>query len=114
MNEKFVSESLKPVMATFDTARMARGEPGLPGAFTWRDRTIRIVRVQREWRETGPCHHGNGEQYVRKHWYEVEDDNGRLLKIYFQRQAKGRQAQARWTLFSVAEKGPAPAFDAMS
>lgn len=103
MTEKFISEALKPVAATFDTARMAAGEPGLPGEFTWRGETIRVAKVRREWRETGPCRHGSGEQYVRKHWYEVADERGRTLEIYFERQPHGKQAKARWWLFSMEE-----------
>ena len=104
MRERFISEVLKPVGSTFDTSRMATGEPGLPREFVWHDETIRITRVQREWKETGPCRHGSGEQYVRKHWYEVEDDTGRQMKIYFDRHARGHQTKARWTLFSIEEK----------
>ncbi len=103
MKERFISEALKPVASTFDTARMAAGEPGLPGEFTWRDETIHISKVWREWRETGPCHHGSGEQYVRKHWYEIEDERGRMMKLYFERQPRGKQSKARWRLFSLQE-----------
>jgi hypothetical protein len=103
MKERFISEALKPVTSTFDTSRMSKGEPGLPGEFTWHGERIRIAKVCREWRETGPCHHGSGEQYVRKHWYEVEDDAGRLMKIYFERHPRGKQTTARWRLFSMAE-----------
>jgi len=107
MSEKFISEALKPGTATFDTGRMAAGEPGLPFEFTWRGAKLRIVTIQREWRETGPCRHGSGEQYVRKHWYQVEDDQGRILKIYFARSTKGRSAKACWQLFSLdAESSP--------
>lgn len=103
MTEKFISEPLKPVAATFDTARMAAGEPGLPNEFTWRGAAIRISKIRREWRETGPCRHGSGEQYVRKHWYEIEDERGRLMKIYFERQPRGKRAKALWYLLSMEE-----------
>ena len=81
----------------------AAGEPGLPAAFTWRRATIRIARVRREWRETGPCDHGSGELYLRKHWYEIEDDMGRVLKLYFERNPRDRKTMARWRLFSMEE-----------
>ncbi len=109
MRERFISESLQPVAGTFDTNRMAAGEPGLPREFVWHDETIHLAKVEREWRETGPCHHGSGEQYVRKHWYQVEDDRGRRMKIYFERHARGKQIKARWTLYSMEEKTPRPA-----
>ena len=47
MSERFVSEAIQPVVATYDTARMSTGEPGLPQEFMWRDRTIKVVAVLR-------------------------------------------------------------------
>ena len=41
------------------------------------------------------------ELYVRKHWFEVLTDSGETLKIYFERQARSRNARARWWLFSI-------------
>jgi hypothetical protein len=116
--EQFVSEAIEPVGATFDTGRMARGEPGLPGEFIWRGRTVRIVKVLRSWKETGPCRNGSDEQYVRKHWYEVAtaspltppSTRGRegsvrgVMKIYFERQPRGRHKTQRWWLFSLCEE----------
>lgn len=99
--DRFVSEPIRPVVATSDTARMAAGEPGLPTEFVWRGRTIRIAAVLRTWRETGPCRHGSGERYVRKHWYEVETVADGRMKLYFERQPQpGRKP--RWWLFSVS------------
>jgi hypothetical protein len=71
MPERFISEAIKPITETADTARMAIGEPGLPRQLVWGDRTITVKAVLRSWRETGKCHHGSPEMYVRKHWYEV-------------------------------------------
>jgi phosphoribosylglycinamide formyltransferase-1 len=102
MTEKFISEPLKPIIATLDTSRMAIGEPGLPHEFTWRDQTVRIVEVRRSWRDTGPCTHKSGEVYVRKHWYEVVTGTGDTMKIYFQRQRRGGPKSARWHLYSIA------------
>ena len=88
-----------------DTNRMAMGLPGLPGAFVWQGQTIRISRVLREWHDTGPCRHGSSDRYIRKHWFDVEDETGRQLKIYFERnprpRAKGKRD--RWRLFSMTE-----------
>jgi len=53
MSEQFISEAILPVVSTFDTSRMAVGEPGLAREFLWRGRTIEIVAVLRTWRETG-------------------------------------------------------------
>ncbi len=101
MTEQFISEPIKPVPSTLDAERMAAGEPGLPAEFIWHGETLVIARVCRSWRETGPCRHGSGEQYVRKHWYEVLDNRGRTLKIYFERNPRGKQRRTRWRLYSA-------------
>jgi hypothetical protein len=67
--ERIVSEAIRPVAGTVDTARMAIGEPRLPSEFVWCGRTISAMSVLRTWRETGRCHRGSPEMYVRKHWY---------------------------------------------
>jgi hypothetical protein len=100
MAEQFIGETIQPVRGTADTARMARGEPGLPREFRWRSETVRIIQVLGAWKETGPCRHGSGEQYVRKHWFEVVTDTGVKMKIYFERQARS-SAKQRWWLFST-------------
>lgn len=105
--EQFVGESIKPDTSPFDTSRMAIGEPGLPGRFTWRGNIIQAKTVRHTWRETGPCRHGSGEQYVRKHWYEVEDATGRVLKIYFERTPRRGSKCGRWRLFSIYDPLPA-------
>lgn len=101
MTERFVGEDIKPVAATFDTARMAAGEPGLPREFLWRGRTVEIVAVIRTWHETGRCSHGSPEQYVRKHWFEVDTAADGTMKIYFERQPRRGQKGCRWRLLSV-------------
>jgi len=109
MRERFVSEALKPVTATCDTSRMAVGEPGLPLEFSWHDETIRISEVLRTWRETGKCRNGSGEDYVRKHWFEVRTASTEILRIYFERQSRGGPKGARWWLFSILETDEAAA-----
>jgi len=101
MAEQFISAAIQPIVGTFDAARMSTGEPGLPRQFRWRSQTIQIARVLKTWRETGPCHHGSGESYVRKHWFEVLTDCGDKMKIYFQRQPRSRKNKIRWWLFTV-------------
>jgi hypothetical protein len=103
MPERFVSEAIRPVAGTGDTARMAIGEPGLPREFVWRGRTISVTAVLRSWRETGKCRHGSPEMYVRKHWYEVATASDGTLKLYFERQPRGGRKGARWWLFSIRE-----------
>ena len=103
MSERFVSEAIKPAVATFDASRMALGEPGFPREFMWRGRTIEVAAVLRAWRETGKCRHGSPELYVRKHWFEVATVSDGTMKIYFERQPRVGRKGARWWLFSVRE-----------
>jgi len=102
MVEKFISESIKPVIATCDVSRMAIGEPGLPRKFVWRDRTIVITNVLRTWCDTGKCRHGSTEMYVRKHWYEIVTTSNITMKIYFDRQPRHGKKNDRWCLFSMS------------
>jgi hypothetical protein len=99
----FVSEPIKPVVATSDPNAMAAGGPGLPRAFVWRGETLGIAAVLRTWRETGPCKHGSSEMYVRKHWFEVVTTANQAARIYFERQPRGRNQTRRWWLFSIEE-----------
>jgi phosphoribosylglycinamide formyltransferase-1 len=103
MPERFVSEVIRPVLATGDTSHMAIGEPGLPCEFVWRGRTIKIAAVLRTWRETGKCRHGSPELYVRKHWFEVATTSNSTMKIYFDRQPRDRRKIDRWWLFTICE-----------
>jgi phosphoribosylglycinamide formyltransferase-1 len=84
---------------------MCAGEPGLPLRFLWRGTQYEVARVVEKWKTTGPCRHGSGEQYVRKHWFRVELTDGSRMEIYFDRQARTRQKLQRWWLASLEEKG---------
>ena len=101
MAEQFISEAIQPVAGTIDTSRMSTGAPGLPRQFRWKTKAIQVVRLLKTWRETGPCHHGSGEKYVRKHWFQVLTESGDTLKIYFERQARSRKNKDRWWLFTI-------------
>jgi len=101
LNERLISEAIRPAPDSMDTARMASGQPGLPHVFLWRGKTVRIRKILRQWRETGPCRHGSGEKYLRKYWYEVETGTEGVMKIYFLKPGKGNSKDAGWRLFSV-------------
>jgi len=103
MSERLISEAIKPITETADTSRMAIGEPGLPREFVWRGQTVTVRAVLRSWRETGKCHHGSPETYVRKHWYEVATESDGILKLYFERQPRRGLKGAKWWLFSIRE-----------
>lgn len=102
MREEFVSEAIEPVESTFNAARMATGEPGLPRQFIWRDREYEIADVLEQWKDSGPCKSGTDEKYLRKHWYRIRTTDGIEMKIYFERQPRSKgQAKARWWVYTV-------------
>jgi hypothetical protein len=84
---------------------MARGEPGLPAAFTWRGNEYTVARVIETWKSTAPDRDGGSEMYVRKHWYRVKTATGEVMTLYFTRQPPAGRArsQRRWMLFSLRE-----------
>ena len=107
--ESFIGEPVVPKPGTFDTAAMARGEPGLPRVFTWRGTEYRVAALVEGWKSTGPSVNGGTEQYLRKHWYRVRTTTGEVMTLYFDRQPpRGRaRAKTRWVLYSMAEaEGP--------
>jgi len=100
--EIFVGEQIAPVGGTADAKSMAAGEPGLPSRFTWRGAEYTVAAVLRKWKESGPCRHGSGELYLRKHWFEVLTTSSHTMTIYFERQPRrGCPATARWWLYTV-------------
>jgi len=106
MHERLISERLMPVLETVDARRVVIGAPLLPARFLWREVEYAVAEVLEEWKETGPCHHGSGERYVRKHWWHIRTATGEEMKIYFERQARStRQKTQRWWLYTVAMPG---------
>ena len=102
MTLQFVGEAIQPSGSIAETPAPATGEPALPPVFNWRGEAVAIERLVRSWKETSPCRSGSREQYVRKHWYEVETAGGRRMKLYFERQARSKSSRTqRWWLFSV-------------
>ena len=102
MQEELISESIKPVIGTMDTAGMSRGEPGLPQKFLWRGEEHTVAEVLEKWKDTGRCSHGSSERYVRKHWFKIRTTDGAIMKIYFERQARSsRQRKQRWWLYTI-------------
>ena len=98
----FISEAIKVVAGPMDGAAMARGEPGLPSEFVWRDEGFEIVEVLEKWKESGACRHGSGERYLRKHWYKVRTSDGQVMTLYFERQARSTsQSKKRWWLYTI-------------
>jgi hypothetical protein len=107
ITEEFIGEPIKPVAGTFDPGGMVRGEPGLPQRFVWRDREYSLAAVLQVWKEDGPCRHGSGERYLRKHWFQILTEQGLRMTIYFERQARSkRQSKARWWLYTIDREQP--------
>ena len=101
--KRFISEALTPETSTSDVMRMAVGEPGLPRLFTWRGETLEVAEVLRAWKETGPCSHGSGETYLRKHWFEVQTTHGQFATLYFERQPRSKRSSPRWWLYTLQD-----------
>jgi hypothetical protein len=98
-HEEFVSEPLTPVPGTFDAGAMSRGEPGLPGGFSWRDHEYKVERLMSKWKSTGT---DRGETYLRRHWYRIQTTTGERMTVYCQRQARNpKDAKSRWWVYSV-------------
>ncbi|HAI12506.1 MAG TPA: cytoplasmic protein [Phycisphaerales bacterium] len=101
--EQFISESITPDKDTLNTTQMARGEPGLPQCFTWRDTQYTVAELLDSWKESGKCTHGS-EMYLRKHWFEIRTVSGEVMKIYFERKARSaKQAKQRWWLYTMSK-----------
>jgi len=105
MPERFISEPIDPVAGTFDTTLMAGGAAGLPREFFWQRKKYTVGRILKTWRTTGPCRHGSGEEYTRRHWFEIATDSGETMKIYFDKGNRGKRTDMGWHLFALAESG---------
>lgn len=106
--EQFISEPLTPKAGTATPLRMASGEPGLPEQFLWRGETHRIDAVVSSWKTQSGCSHGSGEQYVRRHWFQIRVDDGSEWKVYCDRQAASPRApRRRWWFYSRLVPEPA-------
>lgn len=103
MPEQFISEAIKPVTNTCDTKSMSIGTPGLPKEFIWRKEKVTVTATLRTWRTTGACRHGSGEQYARKHWFEIKTAKHGTMKIYFDRSTLGRTKEIGWWLYTIAK-----------
>jgi len=99
-SEQFISEPIAPAVGTFDTHGIARGEPGLPTHFTWREDEYEVAEVLEVWK-TSTAEVSGGEVYLRRHWWEVRTTSGHVMKLYFERQKKRKNAKERWFVYTV-------------
>ena len=92
---RLVSEEIRPLPGRFETADMARGEPGLPAGFTWRGAEYRIAERLSTGKTTGL---DRGEVYVRRHTCRLRMDDGSTWEVYVTRQ------RPRWYLKTVENR----------
>lgn len=100
-HKEFVAEAIAPAEGSFATTGMASGGPGLPRRFRWRDADYEVAQVLAVWKTTGPCRHGSGERYVRRHWFRIVTGDGAEMEIYFDRQARAGRKSHRWWLATI-------------
>lgn len=100
---ELISEPITPCAGTFDTSRMARGEPGLPTGFTWRGRTADVVEELASWKQSSrEGARSGGDLYLRRHYYKLRMSDGALWTVYFVRQPpRSGNAKMRWFLYTV-------------
>ena len=100
---EFVSESIAPIRGNFDASAMARGEPGLPAGFTWRDAEYRVVALRGKWKESSPEGGKVGnEVYLRRHYFDLKMDDSRNWTVYFTRQTSASGSVTnRWFLYTI-------------
>ena len=101
--DRFVSEQIQPVGESIDASAMARGEPGLPACFQWRDETYEVVSVVRQWKAAAAeGGRPGGEVYLRRHYYEIQMSDGSVWTVYLVRQTpKSGSPKARWFLYTI-------------
>lgn len=101
MADELISEAIRPVPQTFDTALMSKGEPGLPREFFWREKKYAVEAIMKSWRTTGPCTHGSSDRYVRRHWFKVKTRSGEVMTLYFDKGTRGTRKEMGWFLFAL-------------
>lgn len=101
---EFISEPVMPSGEAFDTRAMAAGTPGLPRAFTWREKTLAILTCVGRWKGTSPEGGRAGKEvYLRRHYFELRMADDSTWTVYFVRQTpKSGSPKARWFLYTRA------------
>lgn len=102
---ELVSEPLAARAGSFDAAAMARGEPGLPRGFRWRERDVDVREVLETWKESSAeGGRAGGELYLRRHYFRLRMSDGLVWTVYFTRQSpRSGSPKARWFLYTVGE-----------
>ena len=99
---EFVSEQITPKQGSSDASAMGRGEPGLPGGFTWRGSSVEIVERISAWKHSSREGGGVGDLYLRRHYYKLRMSDGSIWTVYFVRQTpKSGNTKDRWFLYTI-------------
>ncbi|MBV8345412.1 MAG: hypothetical protein JO190_10530 [Candidatus Eremiobacteraeota bacterium] len=93
---KFISAPLAVAGQGFLTPADG-SRPPVPSAFLWDDRTLVITAVLRTWRSTKG---DRGDNYLKRHWFELETACGLRLEVYYDREA--RRGATPWWIYTVA------------
>lgn len=59
---------------------------------------MEIATVLRSWRTTKG---DRGDNYLKRHWFELQAAGGAKLEVYFDREA--RRGTAQWWLYTIDE-----------
>lgn len=94
---RFVSRPIAPAGEGFIT-EASGSEPPVPSAFAWEGRTLEISAVLRSWRSSKG---DRGDNYLKRHWYELETRDGARIEVYYDREA--RRGAAPWWLYTISE-----------
>jgi hypothetical protein len=73
-------------------------EPSLPTAFHWRNETLAIKSVRDRRRSTKV---DRGDTYLKRHWFDLETVDGRVITVYYDRAAK--RGHPHWWLYAIEE-----------
>ena len=94
---KFAGRPLVPTGDGFVTPASG-GEPPVPRAFGWGERTLVVTTVLRSWRSSKT---DRGDTYLKRHWFELKTEGGSTIEVYFDRQS--RRGEAQWWLYTIDE-----------
>jgi len=100
---ELVSELITPYAGTSDAAGMARGEPGLPAGFTWRDERYDVVEQLAAWKESSrEGARAQGELYLRRHYFRLRMSDENVWVVYCLRQTpRSGNPKKRWFLYTI-------------
>jgi len=100
-----VFEEVTPEGGDFDASAMARGEPGVPMRFRWRETTFHVAEVLATRREVSRADASAGA-YVRRHVVTIVTTTGERMDLSGARGPRGGRADARWLLRTIVDPTP--------